>query len=521
MNQRLSSLLSVMLLTSATAFAQTDLKVDYTDRQFLGNVAAESSNPVAVHYMPISDLADLHLGYRYENGDLHLIDGANISSAWEASFSGMKRVGKVTFNGFLVYNNSSLRERRWNNTLFVSDRNPFIIADSLKSTFNPETFHLHGGAAYKPSKNLLLGLAATYLVGSSATQKDPRPEIKGMRFRLTPGVEYTFGQHAVGISGEVEWLSEEVTHTVVKTTTKQYLLLFQGLGVFETKDAVGYRRKYNGTHWGVQAQYVFNNSGDARISNFLEGGFFSEFEDATDGKNAQRYKGGRYSATGFRASERFCLRPSERTAHNFTLSGSMASSKGKWYTQRTSTDENGNIIYETINASDNLEATDMTAQLGYRFDRLTSSGLPLFQGEATLGFENSETKNKVYGAKESYSNALLNLDATRRFPLKKGVIAVGLNAGCRIKLQSSLKLSGMPETYDRIMQLYTRPAFHAEIADSWQAGASLTYSLPIRILGYGSVMEIGVDGGYISRINEDKYVGSDRLNIGARFGFVF
>lgn len=521
MNQRLSSLISVMLLASATAFAQTDLKVDYADRQFLGNVAAESSNPVAVHYMPISDLADLHLGYRYENGDFHLIDGANISSAWEASFSGMKRVGKVTFNGFLVYNNSSLRERRWNNTLFVSDRNPFIIADSLKSTFNPETFHLHGGAAYKPSKNLLLGLAATYMVGSSATQKDPRPEIKGMCFRLTPGVEYTFGHHAVGLSGEVEWLSEEVTHTVVKTTTKQYLLLFQGLGVFETKDAVGYRRKYNGTHWGVQAQYVFNNSADTRISNFLEGGFFSEFEDATDGKNAQRYKGGRYSANGFRAVERFSLRPSERTVHNFTLSGSIVSSKGKWYTQRTSTDENGNIIYETINASDNLEATAIEAQLGYRFDRLTSSGLPLFQGEANLGIENSETKNKVYGAKESYSNVLLNLSAIRRFPIKKGFLAAGLNAGCRMKLQSSIKLSGMPETYDRVMQLYTRPAFHAEIADLWQAGASLTYSLPVRILGYSSVMEVGVDGGYRGRINEDRYVGSDRLNIGGRFGFVF
>ena len=521
MNQHLSSLLSALLVTSATALAQTDLKVDYADRQFLGNVAAESSNPVAVHYMPITDLADIHVGYRYENGDFHLIDGANISSAWEASFSGMKRVGKVTFNGSLVYDNASLRERCWNNTLFVSERNPFIIADSLKSTFNPETFHLHGGAAYQPSENLLLGLAATYLVGSSATQKDPRPEIKGMRFRLTPGVEYTFGRHAVGLSGEVEWLSEEVTHTVVKTTTPQYLMLFQGLGIFETKEAIGYRRKYNGTHWGVQAQYVFNNSADARISNFLEAGFFSEFEDAVDGTNAQRSKGGKYSATGFHASERFALRPSERTAHNFTLSGSMTSTKGKWYTQRTSTDENGNIVYETVNASDNLTATDMEAMLGYRFDRLTSSGLPLFQGEATLGIVNSETKNKLYGAKESYSNALLNLAATRRFPIKKGILAAGLNAGCRIKLQSSLKLSGIPETFDRIMQLYTRPAFHAEIADFWQAGASLTYSLPLRILGYSSIMEIGVDGGYRGRINEDRYVGSDRLNVGGRFGFVF
>ncbi len=521
MNRRLLSLTVSIVAISSCGFAQDDMKVDYTDRQYLGNVSYGSMNPVALHYMPITDLADIHVGYRHTGGGFHLIDEAGKANLWEASFSGMKRLGKVTFGGFLVYDNQTLSERRWNNTLFVSQRNPFIIGDSLKSKFNEETFHLEGGAAYHPSEKLLLGLKATYHVGSSATQKDPRPEIKGMRFRLTPGVEYSFGKHGIGVSGEVEWLSEEVTHTVMRTTTKQYVFLFQGLGVYETKDALGYVRKYNGTHWGAQLQYVFNNSADAKISNFLEGGLWSEFEDAIDGSSNIRYKGGRYNGTGFFASDRFQWRATGRSVHNFTLKAAMTDSKGRWYTQKQFVDADGNLTYEVINESDNLESNGMEAAFGYRYDLLALTGLPDLQVEANATLINSETKNKIYGAKETYTNAMVDASVTKRFPIKKGKISASINGQYAMNLDKKLNLTGMPTTYSIIMNNYTRPAYEAATAGYWKAGVELTYSLPMRLLGYSCAMEIRAFGDFANRTESVKGDLNQRYNVGGSFGFIF
>ncbi|MDE6335141.1 MAG: hypothetical protein K2L34_01105 [Muribaculaceae bacterium] len=521
MNRPLSTLLTLLLTASSIAMAQEDVKVGYDARQYLGNISYGSANPVALNYMPLPDIADIHVAYRHEDGDFHLIDQAASSNLWLVNFSGMKRLGKVTFGGSLVYRNATLNDRAWNNTLFVSANNPFIIGDSIKSKFNPETFHLDGGAAYKVGENLLLGLSANYDVGSSATQKDPRPEIKGMRFRLTPGVEYAFGLHNIGLSGEVEWLSEEVTHTVVRTTTKQYVFLFQGLGVFETKDALGYRRKYNGTHWGAQIQYTFNNSATAPVSNFFQAGYYSEFEDAIDGSSNMKYKGGRYNGTGFSFQDRFMLRVSENTVHNITLNASMSDSKGRWYTQRQSTDANGNLTYEVINESDNLESTYMDFGVGYRYDRLSTSGVPTFQVGAKGIFSNTETKNKIYAAKENYSNALFALDALKRFKVKKGWIGASLNAAYRMNLESKINLNEMPPTYSVIMQNYTRPAFAALTTDFWQAGLSLSYSLPVSVLGYGSLLEIKIDGDYRNRTKTVPGENNDRFTLGAQVGFVF
>lgn len=521
MNHRLNITLFLLMSGPSVLLAQNNPNYDYQDRQYLGNIAYGSSNPVTLHYMPITDLADIHISYRHKDGEFHLIDQGNASNLWEGSFSGMKRIGKVTFGGSLVYHNLLEKDRRWNNTLFVSGNNPFVIADSLRSDFSTETFHLDGGAAFQPNEKWILALKANYEVGSSATQKDPRPEIKGMRFRITPGAEYNFGNHAIGVSANIEWLSEEVTHTVVKTTTKQYVFLFQGLGVYEARDAVGYRRKYNGTLWGAQLQYSFNNNPDAAVGNFLQVAYRGETEDATDGNHAEKYKGGKYIGTTFSFQDRLQWRYSPNTIHNFTLSASAQDVTGRWYTQQQSTDAAGNLIYQVINESDNLQAHILNASAGYRFDRLLHDGRPSFQGELKASLVNSETKNKIYGAKETYTNAIVDISATKRFLLKKGQISANLNAGVCMNMEKSINLSGMPATYSPIMERYTRPAFIAEAAGYWQGGAGMTYSLPISILGYPSVMEIGVDGFYRRISEKSAGIGNDRYGIGAHFGFIF
>lgn len=521
MSHRLYILLALLCATAAVSQAQDYAKADYRDRQYLGNVTYGSESPVSLRYMPLTDIADIHVGYRHAGGEFHLVDEPGRLNSWVASFTGMKRVSKVTFAGGLVYENSTLRDRCWNNTLFISPNNPYIIADSLKSKFGNEVFRLDGAAAYALNDRLTLALRAKYDVGSSATQKDPRPEIKGMRFNLAPGVEYRMGRHAVGASANVRWLSEQVSHTVLRTTTKQYVFLFQGLGVYETKDALGYTRKYNGTRYGVQLQYSLNNTADARLSDFLQIEYFGEHEDAVDGGSNLKYKGGRYRGSGITVTDRLMLRTSGHMIHNFTLHASMVNTKGRWYTQRSSTDADGNLIYDVINEADHLEGNYMQAGVAYRLDRINASGLPVFQAEVTADVDNSETTNKIYAAKESYTNALVAASVTRRFPIKKGWLAPRVNAGCRIALDNKLDISNMPATYDKVMGLYTSPQFSVLTADCCQAGAEVTYAFPLVFMKYRAWLEMSLEGGYVGQIHNSDFGNGNRYYAGARVGFIF
>ncbi len=512
------------MIASATlaSQAQSDSKVAYQDRQYLGNISYGSDNPVSIYYMPISDIADIKVEYGHTGGKLHAIDDAGKINAWSASFTGMKKVGKVIFSGGLVYNNQSLGDRRWNNTLFVSGHNPFIIGDSIISKFNNETFALDGIAAYSPTDNLKIGIKATYDVGSSATQKDPRPEIKGMRFSLTPGAEYRIGRHTVGLSANVGWLSEEVTHTVVRTTTGQYVFLFQGLGVFESKDAVGYRRKYDGMRYGAHLQYSINKAEMSAISDFIDIGYYSEYENATDGSSVTKYKGGRYSGNGISLGNRLQFRHGLNAVHNVTVSAATHNSTGTWYTQKQSTDADGNLIYEVVNESDNLEGHDTRAGVAYRFDRTNASHLPTVSVNVSADIERTEIKNRIYGAKEDYTNAYISANATKRFAIRKSWLGATVRGGYRMSIDSSIKIDDMPSTYSIIMNKYTRPAFDAMTAGYWEGGLELSYSLPLSIMHYGSVLDIKLSADYRSQTDKTTTMkDADRFYLGVSAGFIF
>ncbi|MDE5636269.1 MAG: hypothetical protein K2I52_08205, partial [Muribaculaceae bacterium] len=91
----------------------------------------------------------------------------------------------------------------------------------------------------------------------------------------------------------------------------------------------------------------------------------------------------------------------------------------------------------------------------------------------------------------------------------------------RMSLDSKLNIDGMPDTYSQIMSKYTRPQFEAVTSGYWRAGGGVTYSLPMTFMGYGSILEVALDGDYMSRTDKAVAVGDNRSHIVARVGFVF
>ncbi|MCM1021193.1 MAG: hypothetical protein NC343_03045 [Muribaculum sp.] len=515
-------LLFIPIVGSGIANAQVADKVAYSDQQYIGNVSDGSHNPVAESYMPITDVADMHIDYLRNSGDFHRADAPGSSQSWLVSFTGMKKVGKVVFAGGLTYDNTVQNDRRWNNTIFVSRYNPYVIGDSIFSKFNRETFKLDGAAIYIPTERLRLGLRARYDVGSSATQKDPRPEIKGMRFTLNPGVDYSLGNHSIGLSANVGWLSESSTTTVEKTTTKQYVFLFQGLGVYETKDAIGYRRRYEGFDYGASLQFVFNRDKDARVSDFIEVGYTNSYEDAVDGSNASRYKGGKYMGNGVSVKNRLRLRYGDNAYHNIALSGLMHDTKGRWYNQKVTTDQSGNLTYEVINESDYYEGKNICLSASYRYDLLDGS-IPKLSASIDATYDKNEIKNKLYGASENYSMVDLVAQVTRRFAIRKSCLGISIKGLYGFSPDGSLNVSSMPSTYSLVVEKFTRPDYDYLTSGYFGGGASATYSLPLNFSEYNSLLNISLQADYrrATASATSACHDTDRYMIYGTIGFVF
>lgn len=510
-----------VLAVSTPVQSQVDLHA-YKDQLYLGNIFYGSQNPVSVTYAPFESLGDIDIKYNYQSGDLKLIDGAKKEQWFNGTIYGIKKLKRVTFEGGITYNNGLLKERKWNNTLFISGYNPYIICDSVKSKFSTETFNLNGTASYKINEKFTAALRADYNVGSSATQNDPRPDIKGMRFNLNPGAQYKFSDFYFGLSANIGWLSESSAHTVVRTEVPSYVFLFQGLGMYEAKSAVGYLRKYNGFNYGANIQFAYDKNGS--IANFLELGYYNEEEKAIDGTGSERYKGGRYNGRDITLSDRFEIR-SGNIRHNITLSGKMHNTDGTWYTQTQRTDEDGNLFWDVINEDVQYKGKEYVGNLDYRFDMMKAN-IPMLTVNVNVGVKQSDTKHNLYTASQKYTVATADAYVAKRFDIRPLQLMIFVDGTYNYNLSNDLYIDEFPETIQYIVKRYTVPAYYALTADWFGVGFGAQVFIPIRISRHLTQLNIktGYDySGYISGEtgNFDNLKDSKRHNIKCSIGLTF
>lgn len=414
-------------------------KIVFQDYLYINNVHRGSQNPTAISREALTELSEIKASYGFSNGDYYALDAANIQKTFDFSLYGIKKLKKIAFEGGILYSNISDREKRWNSTLFIAHDNPFIIADSIKSNFSTEKFHLDGGFSYSMTEQVHFGLRAKYDVGSSANQTDPRPIIDGMRFLLNPGVDYQFGNWVVGVSGHIEWMSESTEYKVVRTTDgTHYVFLFHGLGDPIMKTAIGYQRKYSGTTGGGNAQLTWNNS---NLQNFLEIGYRTNTEEAEDGGNAEKYKGGKYKSNYYSLTNRFVISDND-WIHNINVNLISQKVNGTSYQQEQKTTSDGDIFWNVISSSICHKKTYNDVSLEYRIDKLSATRTP----HLTVGIKGGLLEQKVNHYPELYlqkfSQVYGNLFGKKSISLKKYTLNLNGSVAYAQRLSDSNAIEG-------------------------------------------------------------------------------
>ena len=419
------SLLAVVTVSAVTAQTTQAVsesqpeKVDYEQELYLQNILYGAANPVSIAYNPYSVINSFDGSYSRVKGDFKPVDGAGNAHLMDFNLYGAKKLEKISFEGSLQYSIHDLNKSRWGNTVLLSDKNPFIIADSLvydsiPNNHDREIFNLNGGFSWQVSPKFAFGLRANYKVGSKADQSDPRFETHGARVTFNPGIEYKLSPEiALGLSGGVELYHENVRMTVqdnLLDPAHTILFLFNELGNYTVENVTGYNRRYNGKIYSGALQAVYSGSS---TDNFLEAGFDMNVEEAVDGATSYRKLGGENTIMTFGLSDRLQIRGASMR-HNISISASMMNEKAKFFKQSASYDKFAMVVWDILSAEITQKEQDMNAALTYRLDMMKDNESHLTA--IVKGGMDMVTVNEYpdeYYAKYSLLNA--GLDVTKRF----------------------------------------------------------------------------------------------------------
>ncbi len=469
-------LIAAMLLPAAVAAQNSDFvqKADHSDIERIFNISLGSENPAFIGRNTFSSLADIKIGYAHSSGSFHDVDDGKVINGMNFDFYGVKKLGKLAFEGSFAYDYSSLNNRNWNSTLFVSSDNPFKISDRVESDFTNEVFRLNGGVSYDISDRWALGLRADYLAGSSANETDPRPEIDGMRFRISPGATYKTGSFTFGLAGHAELLSESTDYTVVRTTVSHIAYLMQGLSQPVQRQALSYSRKYNGHELGGSAQMEWKN--DA-LGNFLEIGYAKNQETAKDNELQGKYRGGKYSRNSYFLKDRVMF-GSNRLRHQIYASARYNEVNGTTYEQKQTSDMNGNTYWEVLSSAVTYKNKYADACIGYRADYLTFDKAPKATGEISAGMHTEKADEYPDGYFQKFTTGYVDVDAKYRFNVRRAYLIANLGAKFNARVSDSQELQGT--SYDNI---YLTPKYEYAAAEYYRVRARVDAHLPLKIKG--------------------------------------
>lgn len=499
-------ILGVLALSLLSFAASAQRKVElplFRELNYLGNVQQGSLNPTSLSYNPVGDMVRIDVGYGLDRGDYHDVDRSSKSDALGVTIEGYHRFGKVDCFGSISYRNGKERSRRWNSTMYIDSRNPFILGDSIRSDFSIEEFDLQAGVSYRPVKALLLGLRAQYLTGSSANQTDPRPLTNAMHLVINPGVSVQLGRRfSLGVSADIDILREDITHTIINTQEAYLYFRFKGMGDFATysSSASGaYPRDYDGETYKGAFQFAARNA-DGTVANFLEFYYLSGAEDARDGGSAFTFLGGDYSHKGYGLSERFTVR-GRAMVHNISLSASFEKGEGIWYDQQAKRDpDNNNALYfEVLNKSLINTTTDYDFSAAYRMDLLDDSKPTLswflngqFVSSKTLHYEDD-------GYMQKYTKAVASLGAIKHINMRRCLLSVSLTGRYALPLSSSFV--AMP----KLESVYTAPAFEYAVGSYGAGEFGISAQFPVDFSGFKTWIGLRADAAMSFYTGNSKY----------------
>lgn len=437
----------VFLLALAGLNAQAQQPADsamqqarYKEINALNNIQAYSQNPVRLTRNTLRNVGQGTFDVNYEYGDFRKVDGTKHQTDFGVVIEGLRQIGKFDLSGQINYRNYKYRDHKWNNTLFLSEDNPFVFADSLKSEANLEQFELETVDTWRLNDKLTLGMDLGLLIGEFSDQADPRPKTDASIVKIRPAMEWKLNDTwQIGAMGGVDLYRSRVAASIINAQVKHTFFLLKGLGDyqrFSTADYYSWTRDYEGYNYVGAIQLTTTPQG-ADWQNFLELHGNYKTEIATDGGSEWKFKGGDYDCVSLGLTDNWMLRKSNKN-HRLTLNADVNSGSGKWYDQvkRTDSQHGNRNYYDVVDSYDIYESMSLSTKLEYQLDFLKHDipSLTLRLG-AKSDYKQMKNLNPLEDvAKQNYMVATVFAGAAKHVDYKLWQFSAALDAAYRMNL---------------------------------------------------------------------------------------
>lgn len=493
---------NVSALTRSDSLAN----LNYVEINNIYNPQNNITSPTKVAFNRVENCGEANIGYTITDGDFKDIYSGERLNTLSVKMEGYKTVDKFNFMGGISYNNTLEKSQHWSSTLYLSESNPFILGPEEVGNRRLEEFVIFGTGSYK-YKKLTAGAAINYKTGSQFGQYDPRAETTAMRFSVAPGISYDVSKKfRVGASFEAEFYNEQISYSVVNNLEYYIYYLHKGSGNYEIKssgDDTSYPREYTGNRYKGAIQ-LLGGTEDGNITNSTEIAYIKNTEISQDGDGTLVYLSGDFYQTIYSLSNRTTIGANKNIVSNIELNFSMEENEGYWCDQKKMVDtDHGNITYyETLLRYKLNEATIIKGEVAYQLS-IMKRGAPDYIFGVEASYYKNSTKQNDGGIKysEDFDNYTIGINGRKFWSFKHFLLDIAVNGAIKMNLTDPL-YEGVDTD---ITETFTNPYFAYVSSESYQYGATINMSVPIKIKRRYCAAGLMLKGMQTHQLSESNY----------------
>lgn len=242
------------------------------------------------------------------------------------NFFAFKRVNGFSYTGSFKFVESYSKEKRWTYLMNTARDMPYIIGDSIKSSFRKELLDVNLSVSHALfSSKVDAGIMFNYNSAIGVKDIDPRPVNTLSKVSFTPSLLYKYSNFIRFAIAFNYCLRNEKIEIKKLTDVQSNLFLFSGLGFVSTEIMLSsFNRSYNTYKRELELCFQYDNKDE--FMTFSKLSFLSENTNIEDGKDVIKPE---YSFLNREVSLRsFFSKRSEELFHALIFDFSMSESLG-------------------------------------------------------------------------------------------------------------------------------------------------------------------------------------------------
>lgn len=449
--------------------------------------------------------------FAHRSGDYHRVQEGGMTNSLGFFTERYQHIGRYLYGyGSFRFDNGRTKDRAWSDVVRTYDSDPFISGSSVRGKYDFQQFALKARLASVDFGAWRFGIGLDYTVGDLSRLRDPRSRSRYLDYQITPSVNRSFGNHAVGLAGWYHRYKEKIPNiSTVQQDPNLYYYQMSGLeAVSGTVGGYqGYQREYVNHDFGAELTYGYHGDGYSSVTALSierasedileqykrEPGHYREYAYGVQSRH-------RIMASGLIHQIDLAARARQAWADEYRPQMVITIDSVHGYSSTTYT----NLL--TYKKRFQLKAA--SASLHYRLNFTGGDAVKAYAGVAGA-FASVSQKHLLPTSKWNYNTSDVNIEYGQSL-LRGHRLWLMLDAGRHFSTKADLRLADPTTAYAQEVWLADQDYYNS---NHWNGSLRVRYQFPLSVKGYRSMWYVE---GYAKTIQAQH--SRDLTTFGVSFG---